>query len=33
MTVDEALRPVMARSIIDTLADLHSLDPDAVGAG
>ena len=31
--VDEAVRPVMARSIIDTLADLHSLDPDDVGLG
>ena len=33
MNVDEAVRPVMARSIIDTLADLHSLDPDDVGLG
>ena len=33
MQVDEAVRPVMARSIVDTLADLHSLDPDAVGLG
>jgi len=33
MEVDEALRPVMARSIIDTLADLHSLDPDDVELG
>ena len=33
MGVDEALRPVMARSVIDTLADLHSLDPDEVGLG
>ena len=31
--VDEAVRPVMARSIVDTLADLHSLDPDEVGLG
>ena len=33
MGVDEALRPVMARSVIDTLADLHTLDPDDVGLG
>ena len=33
MTVDVAVRPVMARSIVDTLADLHSLDPDDVGLG
>ena len=31
--VDETVRPVMARSIVDTLADLHSLDPDEVGLG
>ena len=31
--VDETVRPVMARSIVDTLADLHSLDPDDVGLG
>ena len=33
MAVDETVRPVMARSIVDTLADLHSLDPDEVGLG
>ena len=33
MNVAEAVRPVMARSIVDTLADLHSLDPDDVGLG
>ena len=33
MAVDEAVRPVMARSIVDTLADLHSLDLDDVGLG
>ena len=33
ITVDAAVRPVMARSIVDTLADLHSLDPDDVGLG
>jgi len=31
--VDLALRPVIARSLVDTLADLHTLDPDAVGLG
>lgn len=31
--VDEALRPVMGRAIVDTLAELHSLDPDEVGLG
>ena len=31
--VPESLRPVMARSIVDTLAELHSLDPDEVGLG
>ena len=31
--VPEAVRPVMARSIVDTLADLHSLDPDLAGLG
>ncbi len=31
--VDPALRPVMTRSLVDTLADLHALDPDAVGLG
>ena len=33
LEVDEAVRPVMARTIVDTLADLHSLDPDEVGLG
>ena len=33
LAVAERLRPVMARSIVDTLADLHSLDPDEVGLG
>ena len=33
MAVDAAVRPVMGRSIVDTLADLHSLDPDDVGLG
>ena len=33
MAVDDIVRPVMARSIVDTLADLHSLDPDEVGLG
>lgn len=32
-TVDPAIRPVMTRSLVDTLADLHALDPDAVGLG
>ena len=31
--VPGAVRPVMARSIVDTLVDLHSLDPDEVGLG
>ena len=31
--VAEPVRPVMARSIVDTLAELHSLDPDEVGLG
>ena len=33
LNVAEAVRPVMAHSIIDTLADLHALDPDDVGLG
>ena len=33
LELDEAVRPVMARSIVDTLADLHSLDPDQAGLG
>ncbi len=33
MAVDLSLRPVMAESLVDTLADLHSLDPDEVGLG
>ena len=33
MAVDGAARPAMARSIVDTLADLHSLDPEDVGLG
>ena len=33
MAVDDAVRPVMARSVVDTLADLHSLDPDQAGLG
>lgn len=31
--VEPALRPVMARSLTDTLAALHAIDPDAVGLG
>ena len=31
--VDHDLRPVIADSLVDTLADLHALDPDAVGLG
>ena len=31
--VDPAIRPVMAESLVDTLADLHALDPAAVGLG
>lgn len=31
--VDPALRPVMARSLTDTLAALHKINPDAVGLG
>ena len=31
--VDPALRPTMTRSLTDTLAALHALDPDAVGLG
>ncbi len=33
LAVNAELRPVMSRSLIDTLADLHSLDPDSVGLG
>ena len=33
LNVAEAVRPVMARSIVETLADLHTLDPDEVGLG
>lgn len=33
LTVDEALRPVMAGSLVDTLAALHATDPDEVGLG
>ncbi len=33
MALDAAVRPVMARSIVDTLAELHSLDPDEVALG
>ena len=33
LSVDEATRAVMGRAIVDTLAALHSLDPDAVGLG
>lgn len=31
--VDEALRPVMTGSLVDTLAALHATDPDEVGLG
>lgn len=31
--VPEANRPVLARSFFDVLADLHALDPDALGLG
>ncbi len=31
--VDPELRPVIAASLVDTLVDLHALDPDAVGLG
>ena len=31
--VPEALRPRLAHSFIDVLADLHAVDPDAVGLG
>jgi aminoglycoside phosphotransferase (APT) family kinase protein len=31
--VDPTLRPVMSASVTDTLAALHSIDPDAVGLG
>lgn len=31
--VDPALRPVMTNSLVDTLVDLHSVDPDDVGLG
>lgn len=33
LAVDPALRQVMAHSLIDTLADLHALDPDRIGLG
>ena len=33
LAVDEALRPVMASSLVDTLAALHAIDPDSVGLG
>lgn len=33
LALDPAIRSVMAHSLIDTLAALHSLDPDAVGLG
>ncbi len=33
LALDPAIRSVMAESLTDTLADLHSLDPDAVGLG
>ena len=31
--VDESLRPQMTASLVDTLATLHAVDPDAVGLG
>lgn len=31
--VPEARRPILAHSFIDVLADLHALDPDAIGLG
>ena len=33
LAVDEALRPVMTGSLVDTLAGLHDTDPDEVGLG
>lgn len=33
LAVDEALRPVMTGSLVDTLAALHATDPDEVGLG
>ena len=33
LAVDEALRPVMTDSLVDTLAGLHDTDPDEVGLG
>ncbi len=33
LAVDEALRPVMTGSLVDTLAALHDTDPDEVGLG
>ena len=33
LAVAPEVRPVMTRSLVDTLADLHALDPDTVGLG
>jgi len=33
LAVEPALRPVMTASLVDTLAELHALDPTAVGLG
>ena len=33
LSVAPELRPVMAQSLVDTLVDLHALDPESVGLG